>query len=337
MNDWSRAADVAAGLLVAAVGVLLSGAYSGLEIGCYRISEVRLRLEAERRGGAWRRLLELTRHRDRLISIVLIGNSAADYMATAGMALVFTAAGFSAGRTELYTTLILAPALFVVGEMVPKALFQARADTLTVRGTWLLEISRYAFTYAGLVGLLRRATNGVMRLLGHPGETADLLAPRDRIQSILLEHAAGGVLSPVQLDVATNVLNIRRVSVRQAMTPLAEAAIIDETADREEIRRVAAENNVSRLLVRGASDFQPIVGYLNVIEALVDEQEGDVVRRFTHPVARIEADEPVVNAMLALQKARCDVAIVQDRRGRPTGLVTWKDLVEEIVGELTAE
>jgi putative hemolysin len=337
VNDWLHTARIGLGPLMAVAGVLLSATYNGLEIGCYRISEVRLRLEAERWEGAWRRLLDLTRHRDRLISIILIGASAADYVATAGATIAFTSAGFSPGETELYTTLILAPVLFVVGDMVPKALFRTRADTLTVRGTWILEASRYVFTYVGLLGLLRRATSGVMWLLGHRGAAIDLYAPRDRIQLILLEHAASGVLSTVQLDVARNVLNIRSVTTRQAMTPLADAAVIGETADREQIRRIASESGVSRLLVRGASDFQPVVGYLNVIEALLDEEGGDWVRRFTHPIARVDADQPIMASLVALQQARCDVGLVQDRRGRPIGLATWKDLVEEIVGELTAE
>lgn len=323
--------------MVMLLGVFLSSMYSGMEIGCYRISEVRLRLGAERHGGWWRRLLELTRHRDRLICIILIGNTVADYMSTAGLTVVMSAVGFSEGETELYTAMILAPLLFVFAETVPKALFQVRADTLTVRWTWLIEISRYIFTYTGLIGSIGWATRTVMSLFGHRGETADLFGPRDRIRAILLDHAASGMLSPVQLEVARNVLSVRSVSTRLAMTPIDRVAMIDDRADRKRIAEVASECKYSRLLVYKGHEPGEFVGYLDIVDAMLDDDPLRLAGELAHPAARLEADRPVTASLLTMRGKHCQLGVVYDGGGRAIGIVTWKDLVEEIVGELTTE
>lgn len=315
-------------------GVLLSGAYSGMEIGCYRLSEVRLRLEAQRRGGAWRRLLELNRRRDRLICIVLIGNSLADYLASGSTTYLFTKAGFSAYQTEFYTTLVLGPALFVVGEMVPKALFQARADVLTVRGTWLLEASRVLFTASGLLGAVQWATRGVLRLFGRETESAEVLAPRERIRAILLDQTASGLLSTVQLDVARNVLDIRDIATRAAMTPMVRAALVSENASREAVEEAASGNEYSRLLVHAAGNRRKIAGFVNVIEVLLAEEGWARLEPYIRPVVHLDADQSVSASLVTLREARCPIGVVDDHRGDPIGIVTMKDLVEQIVGDV---
>lgn len=320
-------------LAVSVAGIVCSGAYSGLEIGCYRLNEVRLRLEATRRGGRWRRLAELTRRRDRLICILLIGNSVADYVATAAATVLFTAAGFSLRGTELYATLTLAPALFVFGEMIPKALFHARADVLTVRWTWLLDASRCVFTYTGLLGAVQWATHGILWLVGHRGETAEVLAPRERIRAILLDHEASGVLSSVQFQVARNVMDIRAVRTRQAMTPMARVVMVDETAGRALVEEAAAGNEFTRLLVHAGGDRRRILGFVKVVEVLLEDEPLSGLRRFIHPVVHLDADRFVSGSLVAMREAKCPLGVVYDGRGRPVGIVTLKDLAEEIVGE----
>ncbi|KPJ71908.1 MAG: hypothetical protein AMS14_08860 [Planctomycetes bacterium DG_20] len=52
------------------------------------------------------------------------------------------------------------------------------------------------------------------------------------------------------------------------------------------------------------------------------------------PMPVVPAGTPVPRALEVLQTARDPMGLVADAAGRPLGIVTIKDLVEEIVGEL---
>ena len=52
------------------------------------------------------------------------------------------------------------------------------------------------------------------------------------------------------------------------------------------------------------------------------------------PAMTLIAEQSVRSAITLMQKARQTLAVVVDRQGRAIGLVTMKDLVEELVGDL---
>ena len=76
-------------------------------------------------------------------------------------------------------------------------------------------------------------------------------------------------------------------------------------------------------------------GVVNAYDVLTDEQQRPVSE---HARAAIElrSDEPVSAALVKMQSARQAMAIVVDRSGECLGVLTIKDLVEEIVGDLAA-
>ena len=53
-----------------------------------------------------------------------------------------------------------------------------------------------------------------------------------------------------------------------------------------------------------------------------------------HPAMTLIEEQSVRSAITLMQKARQTLAVVVDRQGRAIGLVTMKDLVEELVGDL---
>jgi putative hemolysin len=324
-------------VLWAAIGlisVFLSAVYSGTETGAYRVSEVRVRVHAERGQRAWVRLRDLLAQRDRFICLLLIGNNVSNFGTTAAAAVLLTAAGFGARQAELLTTLAVTPLLFVMGEMIPKTLFQLRPDTLTVRWVWLIGVSRLVFTYTGLVAVVRYATAAVMYLFGHRGQAAVLYASRDRIRSILLDHTARGVLSPVQLDVARNVLKVRAVRTREVMTPIHRVVMVDEHATRDDIEQAASRCDFSRLVVHAAGDPRRLIGFVRVNEVLLSDDGDDLIPRYRCPAAQLDVDQPVTRALFTMQQQRCPLGVVLDRRRRAIGIATLKDLIEEITGEL---
>jgi CBS domain containing-hemolysin-like protein len=75
-----------------------------------------------------------------------------------------------------------------------------------------------------------------------------------------------------------------------------------------------------------------VVGILDVYDVLVDEPVAIPAERMTAPL-KLPADMTVTEALYAMRRGRHMMAVAQ-KDGKAVGIVTIKDLVEEIVGEL---
>ena len=73
-----------------------------------------------------------------------------------------------------------------------------------------------------------------------------------------------------------------------------------------------------------------------VLDLFLDADGDDPVRRWTHEVPVFSPTTPVLGALYDLQRSGIPLGIVCEPEGRQVGIVTAKDLVEEICGELVA-
>ena len=76
-----------------------------------------------------------------------------------------------------------------------------------------------------------------------------------------------------------------------------------------------------------------VLGVVSVID--IGLAPGESVKSLLQEVCRFDVALPVPQALTQLRKLRRPLGIVE-RDGRPVGLVTMKDLVETLTGELAA-
>jgi CBS domain containing-hemolysin-like protein len=76
-----------------------------------------------------------------------------------------------------------------------------------------------------------------------------------------------------------------------------------------------------------------IIGVLNIYDVLLEDAEVSPAS-FITPAHFLNDDRGIFEALLELQRRHQSIAFVRNAAGQCIGLVTVKDLVEEIVGEL---
>jgi len=312
-------------------GMTLSFLYSGLETGVYAVSKIRLDLRAEAGGGAPRRLKAALRDGREVLAVLLIGNNAANYLASAGMVGLLTSR--RVGGADWVSAAILTPVIFVFCEVLPKNLFHRHSETLTYALSRFLAISRWTFKAIGLVGTVRAIVQAVLRLAGRRlGPHDSPLGGAQRIAAILAEGRASGVVTHDQSLIAERVVNIENVRLADVMVPIGRAVLADRHASPEDLRALMARHGHPRVAVyEGQPDH--IVGALNIYDVLLDETGRPPAEHVTTPPA-LPQTLSVIEAMVALQRRREVLAFVTDADGGCVGLITTKDLLEEIVGEL---
>ncbi len=117
------------------------------------------------------------------------------------------------------------------------------------------------------------------------------------------------------------------------MIPLNKATVVSFDASAEQMRLIAKNVRFSRMPVYKGSKSN-IVGVINLFDFLSVGTEKSSVSDFLKETEHISAETLIDDTLVRMQKTKQRMAIVTNKINVPIGIVTIKDLVEEIVGEL---
>jgi CBS domain containing-hemolysin-like protein len=324
-------------LTLTLVTIFLSGAFSGLETGIYRMSRLRLRLGEEKGDLTYVLLGRAMRDGSSLLLTLLVSNNLANYLATSSVTYLFLAV--APDRTaELLATSLTAPLLFVFGESLPKNLFLYRADVLTSYLGPFLYVVHQGLTWSGIVPLLRLISRLFARLVGAPVPPKRVMVSSQihQVRTILRDTQEEGLLSHIQTEMLDRVVNIPTLRLIAVMIPMSRVQAIPVQADRTTLLDELRKHAFSRLLV-WRDQPSNIVGFVNIYDALAGEAPLQSVESVLRPVRRLDAETLVTDAIEVLRREQVKMILVTRRRGSkdmPVGVVTMKDLVEELMGEL---
>ena len=135
--------DVLTTLLIIAVCLVLEGFFSGSEIGVVSADQMKLRHNAAKGSRGAKLALDMLQKPEWLLSTTLVGTNIAvvtnTTMVTALMIHLFGEQG------SWLAVVLAAPLIWIFGEIVPKSVFQQRADTLTPYVIFALRLFSYIF------------------------------------------------------------------------------------------------------------------------------------------------------------------------------------------------
>jgi CBS domain containing-hemolysin-like protein len=274
-----------------------------------------------------------------LICVTLIGTNTAIFVSTSLWTGLWKSGGDSL-RAEMMATLTLTPILFVFAEVLPKNLFNAEADRLMYGGAGVLGVLRRTFGAVGLVGLLKsisRLWNWVRGLRRGASPAADPFPAQARLRSIIRDSAAEGIMTAYQNELVEKIMGLRDVHVADALVPAQRVVQVRADLPLGEFRQAVRAQPFSRMPVTDPSSGDAI-GIVVVNDVLARMHDGvplELIDFVRLPVT-LAPTMTVTQAIVAMQRSRAPMAIVRGGGGQYLGIVTLKDLAEEIVGELEA-
>ena len=329
---------------LAAVSLVASAVFSGGEIGFYSLSRVRLRLRIHKNEPNALLLSQWLQRPTYVLEGLLVLQNVASFAFSAALTSILSSYGYSEIVQAMLSTALITPIILIFAEIMPKDLFNTYADRWTYRLVPVLKWSFFAATVIPLlpaVNLLSRLSLRIINRRQKP-ET-ELAGPRSEVIALFQETAATGLLSGTQQDLVQRALRLARISVREVMIPWVRVVGVPATISEAGFRALVGRYNVSRMPVMGRSTNE-ILGIVEVVDALQPGAAGAgtgggggrefKLTNYVHPAMTLIGEQSVRSAITLMQKARQTLAVVVDHQGRAIGLVTMKDLVEELVGDL---
>jgi putative hemolysin len=316
-------------LFLLALCVLASGVFSGGETGLYSLSRARVEVgvgaSRQRSAETIRRLL-----RDEaglLITLLVANNIVNQLVAHLGERLLEPLPVAEAWR-EVLATLILVPPLFLLGELLPKDLFRRRPHALVglvAPGIALIKVGLWPLTAP-----LRLMTAVSGRLLGQDTQELVRVKGREAVMQLLRESGDGPQGSIETMS--RNVLELRSRRVERVMVPWRRVETLGRSSSPEQIRQRVGASPFTRLPVLEVDGS--VRGYVHQLEVLSRSLETPL-EQHARPLMTLDPSTPLDRALAHLRQAGQRTALVGSPKA-PLGLVTLKDLVEEITGDLAA-
>ena len=319
--------------------VFLAGLFEGSETGLYQLSRLRLRIGIEKKQLLFAILGRIMHDRAGLLLSMLIGTNLAHYFATSIITNMFLAKLGGEHTAELFTTILTAPVLFVFSELIPKNIFFYRADLFMPYVSPVLYTFHTVFIWCGAVPALKFISEKFGRSVGLAGSSKTVItsAGRHQVRAILQDTHEEGIFSSTLADMINRIVGIPGISIRQVMVPFSNVEMVDVGSNRDALLNKLKSCTFTRLPV-SEGRHENIIGFVDVYEALSSPEQFENLRDFVRPIRRLDSKTTVIDAINIIQRENQRIIlVVRASRGgieKPIGIVTMKDLVEELLGEL---
>jgi len=322
--------DIAVTVLIMLICLASEAFFSGSEIGVVGADRMKLRHDAAQGSRGAQLALQMLEKPELLLSTTLVGTNISvvtnTTMATALMINLF-------GDKYAWLAIVLvAPLIWIFGEIVAKSIFQQRADTLTPKVIFILRGAYYLFW--PILFVFGQLTRLVTKGLGDDGKRSPYTL-REEITTMMEMSAVEGDIRPAERKMIRRVFNFSETTADDIMVPLIDVVAVAREATCGEARRLAVEHAHKRLPVFDGR-VDKIVGTLNVLDLLRQDAEKPIAT-FIHPAHYVPASVGIDSLLAEFRKGAGLVAVVVDEFGGAEGLVMLEDILEVIVGELEDE
>lgn len=311
-------------VLLLLVGGLLIVLFALFEIAFFASSPIAVRALGET-------VEEARTLRERLADPLMVLIPARSGLLAAGALLGFSLDRLGFGATGLWWAFgAFVPAFvlawFLLREVVPAA-FLLR-DPEEVLRPLLPWFGRWERVVRPVAQPLRRLLRRGFPLPSEPDDEAS----DEEVEAFLETGEEEGILEEEEAAMVRGVLELDEMLVREVMTPRPSVVSVSDEASREEVERLVAESRHHRIPVFGTAD--QVVGVVDVVDLVAVPGDGKELGPLLREAPVVPETKRVDDLLREFKLTKQTFAVVVDEHASVSGIVTLRDISEEIVGEV---
>ncbi len=325
--------------------IVANGFFAASEIALVSARRGRLEQQAHAGSQGARQALALSENSDRFLATVQVGVTLIGTVASA-----FGGARISAvlavplrglpvvgpySEIVAFAIVVLLITYFtlVIGELVPKRLGLNHAEGVAMRVAPAMSmIARLA---GPVIGLLTFSVNVVLRMLGQAGPAERDITEED---IVYLTHAGAttGAVEAGEERLIRRVFKFTDRRVEEVMTARPDIIAVNASLPLDEIRELFLTSGHSRLPVyeKTRDDIIGVLLAKDLLRALAPGQPPPDIHTLLRPAPFVPERQHIDDLLTVFRREGAHLAFAVDEYGQVTGLVTLKDILEELVGEI---
>ena len=310
----------------------LSAFFSSAETGMMALNRFKLKHLVKQRNKSAIRANKLLQRPDRLLGIILIGNNFVNILAAALTTILCLRLFGDSG--VLIGSIILTMIVLIFAEVTPKTFAANYSEKVALPSSLILKFLQ-KLLYP-LVWIVNFFSNSILKLLGvKEKESEEDLSPEE-LKSIL--ENSGDLIPSRYQEMLLSVLELDKISIDEIMIPKNEIIGIDLSKDIVEIGDFLKDSKKEFFPVfdQNLDDLKGIINLYGINSFLSSQKKDTESLLQNSEEVYFALENTSLNIQLNnFQKDKKKVAVVLDEYGSVKGMVDIKDILEEIVGELS--
>jgi Mg2+/Co2+ transporter CorB len=273
---------------------------------------------------------------DELLSFILAGNTLINAATTILVAEICRRLFGEGDYVLAIATLSASVVILIFAEILPKILGAAFAERIALGASYILTpLIRITRPAMWIINVIVRGILKALRIRKVGGHAQQLNMAE--LRTLVLE---GGKFIPKKhQSIFLNLFELEDMTVDDTMTPRGQIEHIDLKDEIDEVRNALSTAHHTRLVVcEGGLDN--VLGILHVRKVLNatrrDQIDFEILRAIVREPYFVPEGTPLLDQLTNFQENQRHVGLVVDEYGEILGLVTLKDILEEIVGEFTS-
>ena len=326
--------------------IIANGIFSGSEIAVVSSRKVRLEQMASRGNSKARAALRLVNSPNDFFSTVQIGITLIGILsgAVGGATLaqrikptldtIPLLRPYSEGISVVIVVTIITYLSLVVGELAPKRVALSNPENIAC--TVAKPMRSLSFITAPFVRILSFSTDTLMNILGVRA-TEEQAMTEEEIKVLIDQATESGTFEESEQEMLERVFRFGDRRIKTLMTPKFDITWLDINTPLEELEHLVRESNHSRFPVarENLDDCLGILRGKNFLSARLSRQEVNL-ETILQPPLHVPENMTALKVLEEFKRTGIHMALITDEYGNIEGLVTLNDLMEAIVGDITA-
>jgi Mg2+/Co2+ transporter CorB len=297
------------------------------------INRYRLKHLVKNKHQGAKRVTKLLKRTDKLLGVILIGNNFVNILAATLATII--AIRIWGEASIFYVTLLLTLIILIFAEVTPKTIAAIKPESIAFPASFLLKPLLKILEPA--VYLISVISNSLTKLIGvNPKIQIEEEFSQEELRTIL--QSSG--MPKSQLEMLLGIFDMDYLSVNDVMIPKNEIVGINIKTDIENI--IHNLNNIRFTYIpiyKGTIDN--IVGFISSNKKAdflgLDQPSKTSLKTFIENPLFIPESTPLNKQLANFQLENKRVGLIVDEYGDIEGLITLRDILEIIVGEITSE
>jgi CBS domain containing-hemolysin-like protein len=330
--------------------ILLNAFFVAAEFAIVKVRSSQLETADQDGSPAAARSLHVVKHLDGYLSATQLGITLASIaLGSIGEPFInrliqplMVRAGIESAAIIITTSYILAYSIVtflhvVIGELMPKSLAIRRSLGVTLWVSrpldWFYRVFRPA------IWLLNGTANALLRRLFkiEAVSESELAHSEEELRHIVAASEKSSEVTPTEKDILLNVLALNDRCVRDVMTPRNLVVSLDVEDDFSTNLKVAIESKHTRFpLVEGHLDQTLGLIHIKDLLPLLNDPQADL-RKIRRDLLMVPEMLPIDKLLHRFRETRAHLALAVDEYGGAVGIVTFDNVMEEIVGDIQDE